>query len=228
MNKNFFNIVFLLTVTFIPLKAYAQPAQFKKVINDVSHFIETKNQSDKAIPGEIIFNGDNVSTGKRSFASIFFTDDKSVLIVRENSSLEIFGKKEGDNYAKSTSLNKGELNFHITKRQDQDFIFTTPTALASIRGTTGIIKTFPNNSTLIYIDTGLVEVNALLGNKQSGNVGTGMFAMIDSSGNINVSSAPDSVKKEYSYTKSNETKKVIIHTDHGDIIIEYLINEEKH
>ncbi len=234
MNKNFtkkylsFAALLTLLIFFLAQDIFSQPAQFQKVINNVSHYVKAKNKSDKAAAGEVIWNGDKVTTGERSFASVFFTDDRSLLIIRDNSSVEIFGKKESSGYAKNTFVNKGELNFKITKRKDQDFIFTTPTAIASIRGTTGFIRTLNNLNTLIYIDTGLVTVNAQLGRKRSGSIGTGMFAMIDSSGDVNISQAPDSVKKEYNSTKSDGTRKIIIKTNHGDIIIEYLKDEDKH
>jgi len=234
MNRNFtrkylfVTILSVLLLFFFNQKIFSQPAQFQKVINDVSHYVKTKNNADKAVPGEVIWNGDRITTGERSFASVFFTDDRSLLIIRDNSSVEIFGKKKNGSYAKNTFIGKGELNFKITKRKDQDFIFTTPTAIASIRGTTGFVKSLPNLSTLIYIDTGLVAVNALLGKKQSGSVGSGMFASIDSLGNVNIIHASDSIRKEYNSTKSDETKKIIIKTDHGDIIIEYLKDEDSH
>jgi len=219
---------FVLLQLFFAQQSFSQPAQFKKIINDVSHYLKEKNESDKATTGEIIWNGDRVTTADKSFASVLFTDDRSLLIIRDNSSVEIYGDKKNGNYSKNTLINEGELNFNITKRKNQDFIFTTPTAIAAIRGTTGIVKTFPDHSTLIYIDSGIVAVNALLGKRQSGTVGSGMQAFIDSLGNVNIAQAPDTVKKEYNLTKSDETKKIIIRTDHGDIIIEYLNDENKH
>jgi len=215
----------LLAVTIImlfPPAFLCQPAQVKKVVNNVVHYSKQSNTKALSKSGEVLLSGDEVSTGDKSFASILFTDDKSLLILREDSNVEIYGEKTDKGYSKNTVLNKGKLNFNVTHHKDQDFIFTTPTAVASIRGTTGYLESGSESGTTLYVDSGSVEFRSLGGNKLSGIVKSGMVALISKEGELKVEAANDQIKNEYKRTGNTNTKKVIIKTDKGDIIIDYL------
>jgi len=209
-------LLFLLTPSL-----FSQPAQVKKVVNKVSHFSKQNNSTEQSKSGEVLYSGDEVTTGEKSFASIFFTDDKSLVIIRENSSVEIYGEKKDKGFAKNTVLNKGKLNFTVTHSKDQNFIFTTPTAVASIRGTTGQLQS-DLEGTSIYVDSGSVEFRSLLGTKQTGLVESGMTGSINKDGELKIEPANEQTRNDFKRSGNTETKKVTIRTDKGDIIIEYL------
>lgn len=202
-------------------------ALVKKIVINVTY---KKDGSDweAAKTGLPLKDGDQVKTGPKSLALILFIDGSGLLRVRENAILSVYGKsgnKKLDN--KNTLLTKGTIGFEVNKQEDEEFKFTTPTAVASIRGTEGSLEVDDNNSTVIRLDKGKVDFQSLKGDKKSGSLTAGNTARIDNSGNISITPQSQEDKNKNNSIKNTNTKKVKIKTKLGDIEIEYYSSENK-
>ncbi len=146
-----------------------------KVIQDVSHKQVNKDWQ-KAQKGDPLVSGDGVKTGERSIAIIKFLDN-SLVRVRELSELTVSGKMDGNAFLKSVDLQNGVVGFSIQKQRPQEeFRFSSPTSVASIRGTGGLFATSDSTDTLIVIEGIVNFLNKLTGKSVDVHAGfTGIF-----------------------------------------------------
>jgi hypothetical protein len=84
--------------------------------------------------GTVLYDGDKIKTGEASFCAIRFTDDNSLLRIKENSSCAIEGKKEQEKTNKNIIVEVGSF-FTKLFRPRGSFSVTTPTSVASVKGT---------------------------------------------------------------------------------------------
>ncbi len=106
--------------------------------------------------GERIHSGQVVRTGDESFAALVFTDDKTQLKIRANSSVTINGKREKEGIAKRISLGFGELWAKVT-RQNTAMRVETPSGVATVKGTE-FNALYLNAIFYVYCQQGLLEV----------------------------------------------------------------------
>jgi hypothetical protein len=126
-------------------------ALVSKVILDVARKEAGKDWV-KANRGETLASGDKVRTGVKSVAVIKFKDN-SLVRVRELSELTVTAELKGTAFSKSVNLEQGVVGFNVQKqRTDEEFRFTSPTSVASIRGTGGRLSSIDSTDTLIVID----------------------------------------------------------------------------
>ena len=197
-------------------------ALVKKILKDVTYKENADADWELAKTGIPLHDGQEIKTGNKSLALILFTDGSGLLRVRENSILHIYGEKEINKLNKNTFLEKGQLGFQVSKQEDEQFKFTTPTVVASIRGTGGYIDVEDDSSTTVVCETGLIELQATGGEKQSGNLSAGNSANISSNGQIQINPMSQEQQSELNKNKQTETKKIKIKTKEGEIEIEYL------
>ena len=197
-------------------------ALVKKILKDVTYKENADADWELAKTGIPLQDGQEIKTGNKSLALILFTDGSGLLRVRENSILHIYGEKEINKLNKNTFLEKGQLGFQVSKQEDEQFKFTTPTVVASIRGTGGYIDVEDDSSTTVVCETGLIELQATGGEKQSGNLSAGNSANISSNGQIQINPMSQEQQSELNKNKQTETKKIKIKTKEGEIEIEYL------
>lgn len=126
-----------------------------KIIKDVT---KRSGQGDwsGATKGEILLSGDQVRTGQKSLALIKFLDN-SIVHVRELSLLTLSSDAANGNQTKSVQLSAGAVGFSVQKQQNQLFRLTSPTSVASIRGTKGKWAGGKGQDTLV-ITEGLVNL----------------------------------------------------------------------
>lgn len=200
-------------------------AVVKKIIKDVTYKKANVSDWEFAKTGLPLKNDEQVKTGSKSLALILFSDGSGLLRVRENSILHIYGSKEEKKVNKNTFIEKGLIGFDVNRQADEEFKFTTPTAVASIRGTAGFIDVDENNTTTLSLEHGTVEFESTKGDKKSGTVTGGNSATIDSEGNIEINPTSEKDKKKHDQTRSLNTKKVTIKTNRGTIVLEYYSSE---
>jgi len=185
--KTFRTIALVLGVAlaYSPFAAAASPSQsvagfFTQVVLDVKHKAVEKDWALAKRGGALGF-GDMVRTGESSFAIIKFTD-KSIVKVREKSELTLTSEMS---VSKNVELQKGVIGFNIQKQEkNSEFRFTSPTSVASIRGTGGRFAAREFSDTLI-----VVEGNVLLTNfftSQSVEVSSGFTGISNADGSIQV------------------------------------------
>ena len=126
-------------------------ALLSKIIQAVSKQAVGKEWA-TAKRGETLASGDKVKTGEQSLAIIKFMDN-SLVRLREQSELTVTGKLSGESFSKSIDLSSGSVGFHVQKQNpDEEFRFTSPTSVASIRGTAGLFACSTTGDTLVTID----------------------------------------------------------------------------
>jgi ferric-dicitrate binding protein FerR (iron transport regulator) len=157
-------------------------AVVSKVVADVTKKIGSSDWS-KAQKGDPLASGDFMRTGDKSIAVVKFKDN-SIIRIRENSELKIQGEVRGDAFSKSVDLNRGVIGFEIQKQENEQFTFTSPTSVASIRGTRGLLESSSITDVLVVLD-GLVNLRNLLSNTEM-DVGAGQTGMSRPNGTVEV------------------------------------------
>jgi len=134
-----------------------------KVINEVSRKTGNADWA-KAVKGELVTTGDRIRTGNKSFALIKFNDNTMVRI-RDESEVTLTGSQNAGMFSKSVDLSNGAVGFKVQKqRTGEEFRFTSPTSVASVRGTEGFFATSAQGDTLTILK-GLVGLQNLSSRK---------------------------------------------------------------
>ena len=191
--KNKIVIIYVLVILgVISLGQKTQPdkkdisAYIVKVIRDVNMKSPTTAWQ-KAVPLSKLKSGYEVQTDKGSLAMILFAD-QSKLILREKSIVTIKGEVQGKEIlSRSVYMDRGDMIFNVKKAETEQFRFSSPISVASIRGTEGGYNT-GGNADYFTISNGLAEfTNSISG--RSTHVSTGNTAVADSSGGLNLRKA---------------------------------------
>lgn len=172
-----------------------QVAIFTKVYNDVQVKPDKGNWYSAKRAGALK-NGDNIKTGDGSNAVVKFMDG-SILRVRPKSELVVYSERNGAKIDKQVSVDVGTIGFDVRKRKDEAFRFTSPTSVASIRGTAGGYST-DDAADILTILTGLGELeNKITGQKV--DVGSGQTGVLDKkNGTMSTRQSNDNDKKSAS------------------------------
>lgn len=181
-----------------------------KVVRDVS-CKEAFNDWQIARPGVTLSSGDRVKTGEASVAVIKFKDN-SLVLVRERSVLTVTGATKGSLFSKSVNVENGAVEFNIKKqRSDEEFRFSSPTSVASIRGTGGQFVSCLLSDTLTLIEGAVVLTNLL--SFESVDIQAGYTGISNPDGTIFVRIAsPDELSRASGASRENkETMQVVWH-----------------
>ncbi len=220
------SIIFFCIVGFLFSSLYAKDkaktiAVLKKVVKNVSFNSSDNSEWAEAKKGIPLKSGDGIKTGTRSLAVVSFLDG-SVLLIRAESIVHVYGNVDGVKEDKETHIESGIVGFKVKKqKEDEEFNFTTPTGLASIRGTGGFFKV-NMDETLLVVEEGLIEVKGRKGTKQSGSVGAGNSALILADGTVKIEKTKKQSLNLLKKVKSVKTVKYKIETESGDYEIEIL------
>jgi len=118
---------------------------------------------DKAKAATPLAPGDIVRTQENSFAIIKFLEN-SVIRVQEKSEVTISGEIAKGEFSKNVYLQRGEVGFQVKKRPNEKFEFSTPTSVASIRGTGGLLIAGQDSNDVLILGSGIVDFKNLLSN----------------------------------------------------------------
>ncbi len=155
----------------------------------------------KAQRGDVLNAGHAVRTGERSIA-ILKLKDNSLLRIREKSEVTLSGGTVNDTFQKEVSVEGGTVGFNVQKqRPGEEFRFTTPTSVASIRGTEGC---FARNDTadIFTIVTGLGRITNL-NSLSSADVPAGYTATSRADGRLDV--RPSTEEEKNSAARASDT-----------------------
>lgn len=108
--------------------------------------------------GGRLYSGDKIITGKKSYAAVKFIDDGSLIRIRPNSTCTINGKKEKNSIAKNIYVEVGTIFSKIT-RQKSHFRVSTPTSVASVKGTAFWTKQEFKGGTYYFGEEGMFEIS---------------------------------------------------------------------
>lgn len=205
-----------------------QVALVTKVYKDVN-YRKTADESDwqKANIGLVLYDGNEVKTGFKSLALVKFTDGSGLLRVRENCILHIFGDKKEKLMNKNTFIQKGLISFDVKKQsENEEFKFTTPTVVASIRGTSGFLEYSEDSTFTMSLESGSALLNFTGPQGGEGTLTEGNTVTISKDGTFDFREQTDEDKKLMQESRRTNIKKIIIQTPQGDFEIEYYGPEE--
>jgi hypothetical protein len=175
-------VVFSATAT-----AFLAPGATLALITKVVREVSTKNEAsdwDAAEKGDILKAGDRVKTGVQSLAILKF-NDRSIVRVRENSEISMITEANGKGSVKTIDGSNGAYGFDIQKQQENDrFRFTSPTSVASIRGTMGTWSSGGGNDTLV-LPVGLVNLLNNISHREI-DVPAGYIAFSNADGSLSM------------------------------------------
>lgn len=200
-------------------------ALVKKIVRNVDYRKVGQDDWATARTGLPLSNGEEVRTASNSLALILFTDGSGLLRVQPNSVLKVYGDFADKKMNKNTFIDKGTVGFDVKKQEDEEFKFTTPTAVASIRGTEGLFEVADNGESVMILKTGSVELQTKTGKKVT--LTQGNTAVFDLEGNVTITPSTENDKKKLGQATSLSTKKVIIKTNIGDVMVEFFSGENK-
>ena len=214
-------IAFFVVLGFSNYKQGDTVAIIKKVVNDVKYKMADKSDWAVAKASQMLSDHDEIKTGNKSLAIILFTDGSGQLRVRENAVLQIYGQKDKKQLNKNTLLQSGSISFDVKKQAEEEFKFTTPTAVASIRGTAGLLGA-NSDSTNLILEHGSVDLNSILPGGGGGSVNGGQTGTIYRDGHFSLRQSTDDDKKLLEAGKNTSTKKVKVKLNNKVLEIEYL------
>jgi hypothetical protein len=160
-------------------------ALIMKVIPQVSKKSSEKDWKE-AVKGDPLATGDHVRTAKSSLAIIKFRD-RSIVRLREQSELTLDGQLLDGKVTKTIKLSKGGFGFEFQKQHDEQFRLTSPTSVASIRGTKGKLSGAEGFDTLIVTE-GLVRLHNNVSNRDT-DVAAGSIGFSNQDGSLEVRQA---------------------------------------
>jgi hypothetical protein len=108
--------------------------------------------------GAKLYDGDKIVTGKKGKVAVIFLDDKSLVRVRPNSSCTINAKKENNSMVKNLYVEVGTIFSKITQQKSK-FRVSTPTSVASVKGTEWWTVQEFKGKTLFFCDEGVIEIS---------------------------------------------------------------------
>ncbi|MFQ6616692.1 MAG: FecR domain-containing protein [Fidelibacterota bacterium] len=186
----------LMTFLITPLGSADRVAVGTKVRNAVERRPSGQEEFSALSPGTILFDKDFVRTGADGFLLLVYLDDKSMLKIRGNTDLEIRGERQGEGISKRIDMTAGTLKAEVPKQRKGDFVISTPTSTASVKGTSFWIVSDPEGGDQLFGLAGTVELTNLI----SGivvTVGAGQtgFSSPDGSADV-VTTSPDDVPED--------------------------------
>ncbi|GEM_PF-272843 len=168
------------------------------LVNRVVEIVERRSPEidwQTAKIGDLLNSGDIVKTGAGSFSLIRFYDN-SLLRVRELSEVTVYADRDRDNYHRDIEVDEGSVSFDVRKKEADRFEFSTPTSVASIRGSTGILIVRPGQADVLLMVTGLAMfLNRITGEEIE--VYGGEIAFSFSDGNLEKRELTDDDLEEY-------------------------------
>jgi hypothetical protein len=150
--------ILLITIFTSALIAADPVAVIIKAKGDIAIKNAASGKSITAKRGTRLNDGDKISTGKKGRLFIKFLDDNSLLRIRPNSTCTINAKKEQNSVTKNIFVEVGTIFSKIT-RQKSSFSVTTPTSVASVKGTIFWTVQKFKGSTQFFGEEGTVEVS---------------------------------------------------------------------
>ena len=162
-------------------------AMIKKIVNDVKKK-SLSTEYTRASLGDILAEGDHVQTGKKSLALIKFLDG-SIIRLREQSEIILNVEGQRSSMIRESHILRGSLGFEVVKQQSDRFRLTSPTSVASIRGTKGKWSGGQGHDTLIVTE-GLVNLKNKISNKDI-DISAGYIGFSDEDGSLSSRKATD-------------------------------------
>ena len=156
-----------------------------KTKGDVSVTYQGLNSAQVLKPGSPLSHQDKIKTGKNGFIALMFLDDKTVVKMLGNSDLTIMGDRSGNKINKSLDIKYGRIAANVKPQKGKEFRISTPTSVASVKGTEFAIQSDPSSGDSFTLIEGLIEVtNSITG--ESTQVQEGETAISTPDGSLDI------------------------------------------
>ena len=156
-----------------------------KTKGDVSVIYKGLNSEQVLKPGSPLSNQDKIKTGKNGYIALMYLDDKTVVKMLDNSELTIMGDRSGNKINKSLDIKYGRVAANVKPQKGKEFRISTPTSVASVKGTEFAIQSDPSSGDSFTLIEGLIEVtNSVTG--ESTQVQEGETAISTPDGSLDV------------------------------------------
>ena len=170
MNKiNFapnFVLGFLLFVFFIASGLPAQSNDDVAIILKSKGKVKIRKEKNKGWydgnRGRRLDSGDIIKTYEQALAAVMFTDDKSLLKVRDNSILAIRGKRTNKTISKRIACKLGKFWIKVSKQKSKLSV-ETPSGVAAVKGTEFYCIVDSEGNSIVLVIEGIVELMNKLG-----------------------------------------------------------------
>ena len=124
----------------------------------------------------VLATGDRIRTGADGITVLMFIDDKTILRIQRNSDLSIGGQRTANAIDKQINMRFGKLKAEVAVQRLGQFLISTPTSVASVKGTDFWATSDPVLGDIFLGISGLIEVRNLISNQVievgGGQVGT--------------------------------------------------------
>ena len=154
MIRKFISIFFLCG----SLLASSKVAIAIKIQGDVSITYKGLNSPQALKPGSPLSNLDKIKTGKEGYVALMYLDDKTVVKMLGDSDLTIMGDRSGKKINKSIDIKYGKVSANVMPQKGNEFRISTPTSVASVKGTELAIQSDPSTGDSFTLIEGLIEV----------------------------------------------------------------------
>ena len=156
-----------------------------KTKGDVSVIYKGLNSEQVLKPGSPLSNQDKIKTGKNGYIALMYLDDKTVVKMLDNSELTIMGDRSGNKINKSLDIKYGRVAANVKPQKGKEFRISTPTSVASVKGTEFAIQSDPSSGDSFTLIEGLIQVtNSITG--ESTQVQEGETAVSTPDGSLDV------------------------------------------
>ncbi len=156
-----------------------------KTKGDVSVIYKGLNSAQILKPGSPLSNLDKIKTGENGYIAIMYLDDKTVVKMLGNSDLTIVGDRSGNKINKSLDIKYGRIAANVKPQKGKEFRISTPTSVASVKGTEFAIQSDPSSGDSFTLIEGLIQVtNSITG--ESTQVQEGETAISTPDGSLDV------------------------------------------
>jgi len=131
----------------------------------VSGQVNMVNLEKQTVPlkrGTVLNAGEQIVSLSDGLAVIMFIDDKSILRIQKNTTLTIGGERSATAISKQIEMQFGKLRAQISEQRRGEFIISTPTSVASVKGTDFWTTSDPILGDIFLGIEGLIEVENLI------------------------------------------------------------------
>lgn len=188
------------------------PAQKKKPVATIFKPVGTVDYKSgdgefvKAKPATPLAAGDIVRTQENSFAIVKFLEN-SIIRIQEKSEVTVSGEIAKGEFSKNVHLQRGEVGFEVKKRPNEKFEFSTPTSVASIRGTGGLLIAGNDSNDVLILGSGSIDFKNIISNTvYKVKAGQTAYSMANGSVKVQESTPEDQRLLKKSNTDSSKTE----------------------
>lgn len=135
--------------------------------------------------GDMLYDADEIRTGKQSFAAYKYIDGSSTIKVFANSYVKVSGVRNGKGVNKTTQVNSGSVYAKVTPGRGGTMTVQTPTSVASVKGTGFLTKVNSEQEATYIVTEGVIELK-VMDSEELTEVKAGQTAFVDKELNVQV------------------------------------------